>query len=363
MPTTRSKEPMMTTNTELDRSADLQLPDAPTIAGLRFRRYRGEVDLPAMVRVGNAAHDADGVDEVVTVEGMTVDYANLTNSDPFQDVLLAEVDGLVVAHSRVEWEDENNGGRTYTDFGFVHPTWRRRGLGRAMLRENERRLREIAANHTHDKPRWLGSFGADRDESNTYLLLSEGYVVVRHFYDMVRPTLQDIEDFPLPEGLEVRHVSQEGFRQVFDADAEAFRDHWGGVDSSEEAFQRWVNGPTFDLSLYLVAWDGDQIAGGVLNIIDPIENAARRHQRGVLGSVFTRRPWRRRGLARALIARSFHLLTERGMTSAALGVDAANPNEALALYESSGFSVHRSYAAYRKPFDPAMGPEWVGLPE
>ncbi|MDQ3553490.1 MAG: GNAT family N-acetyltransferase [Chloroflexota bacterium] len=353
----------MTTKTKQGPIARLALADAPAIPGLSFRRYRGEVDLPEMVRVANACHDADGVDEVVTVEGMTVDYANLTNSDPYRDVLLAEVDGRLVAYARVEWEDENNGGRTYTSFGFVDPTWRRRGLGRAMLLENERRLRQIAADHLHDKPRWLGSFGADRDESNTRLLLSEGYVVVRHFYDMVRPSLDDIEDFALPEGLEVRPVSREGFRAVFDADGEAFRDHWGGIDASEAAFRRWIGSPTFDPSLYIVAWDGDQIAGGVLNIIDPVENAERGHQRGLLDSVFTRRPWRRRGLARALIGRSFHLLRERGMTSAALGVDAANPNEALALYRSSGFNVHRSYAAYRKPFDAAVGPEWVGLSE
>lgn len=353
----------MTTDTKEDPTAELALADAPAIQGLRFRRYGGEADLPAMVRVCNAVHDADGVDEVVTLKGMTVDYANLTNSDPYRDVLLAEVDGQLVAYARVEWEDENNGGRTYTSFGFVDPAWRQRGLGRAMLHGNERRLREIAADHLHDKPRWLGSFGADRDESNTRLMLSDGYVVVRHFYDMVRPTLDDVQDFPLPEGLEIRPVSREAFRDVFDADAEAFRDHWGGVDSSEAAFQRWVGGPTFDLSLFLVAWDGDQIAGGVLNSIDPAENAERGHQRGLLDSVFTRRPWRRRGLARALISRSFHLLRGRGMTSAALGVDAANPNEALALYESSGFAVHRSYAAYRKPFDPAKGSEWIGLPE
>ncbi len=353
----------MTANTQAAESAGLLLTDMPAIPGLRFRRYGGGTDLPEMVRVANACHDADGVDEVVTFEGMSVDYVSLTNSDPYRDALLAEVDGRLVAYARVEWEDENNGGRSYISFGFVDPVWRRRGLGRAMLRANERRLREIAADHEHDRPRWLGSFGADRDESNTHLLLREGYVVVRHSYDMVRPTLEDISDFPLPSGLDVRPVSREGFRAVFDADAEAFRDHWGGVDASESAFRRWTGAPTFDLSLFVVAWQADQIAGGVLNVIDPVENAQRGHQRGLLDSVFTRRPWRRRGLARALISRSLHLLRERGMTSAALGVDAANPHEALALYESAGFQVHRSYAAYRKPFDPVKGPEWVGLDE
>ncbi|CAN5462522.1 GNAT family N-acetyltransferase [soil metagenome] len=353
----------MTTKSPNYPTTEPRLADAPAVPGLDFRRYRGPVDLPEMVRVANACHDADGVDEVVTVEGMTVDYANLTNSDPYHDAVLAEVEGRLVAYARVEWEDENNGGRTYTSFGFVDPAWRRHGIGRAMLHENERRLRQISGEHSHDRPRWLGSFGADRDESNTRLLLSEGYVVVRHFYDMVRSTLDDIADLPLPDGLEIRPVRQADIRAVFRADAEAFRDHWGGIDSSEAAFQRWIGGPTFDTSLWIVAWDGDDIAGGVLNVIDRTENERRGHQRGLLDSVFTRRPWRRRGLARALIGRSFHLLRERGMTSAALGVDAANRNEALALYESSGFAVHRSYAAYRKPFDPVRGAQWIGLEE
>ena len=74
-------------------------------------------------------------------------------------------------------------------------------------------------------------------------------------------------------------------------------------------------------------------------------------RRGWLDNVFTRRAWRRRGLAAALIARSLRLLRDRGMTSAALGVDADNPTGALALYEASGFQIHDRFAAWRKPMD------------
>ena len=59
----------------------------------------------------------------------------------------------------------------------------------------------------------------------------------------------------------------------------------------------------------------------------------------------------RRGLARALIARSFRVLKERGMTEAALGVDAQNPNGALQLYESMGFRVAKRHTIFRKPLD------------
>lgn len=333
-------------------------PKVSDVDGLHFRPWRGESDLPEMARVANAAREADGDEDVATVEGMRVEYANLTNSDPYRDAILAEVDGRLVAYSRVEWEDQTTGGRSYVCFGFVDPAWRRRGIGRALLHANEARLREMAAAHAHDRPRWFGSWGSDRNAGNTALLVDEGYVAVRHFYEMLRPDLDGVEELPLPSGMEIRPVRPEDHRRLFDADAEAFLDHWGGIDSSDAAFRRWTRDPNFDPSLFVVAWDGDEIAAAVLNLIDPEVNARYGVRRGVLDAVFTRRPWRRRGLARALIARSFVLLRERGMTSAWLGVDAENPHEALGLYKDAGFAIHRSSSAYRKPFDPVVGPEW-----
>ncbi|MDQ3346144.1 MAG: GNAT family N-acetyltransferase, partial [Chloroflexota bacterium] len=74
-------------------------------------------------------------------------------------------------------------------------------------------------------------------------------------------------------------------------------------------------------------------------------------RRGWLESVFTRRQWRGRGLARALIGRSINLLAERGMDTAALGVDADNPSGALGLYKSCCFVVTERGSAWRKPLE------------
>jgi len=106
-----------------------------------------------------------------------------------------------------------------------------------------------------------------------------------------------------------------------------------------------------DLSMWVVAFDGDEVAGGIINGIDPEQNRAAGVQRGWLQSVFTRRPWRRRGLATALIAESLRVLRDRGMTSAALGVDAANPSGAFGLYEGLGFGVTERATAWRRPFE------------
>ena len=167
---------------------------------------------------------------------------------------------------------------------------------------------------------------------------------------MVRPTLDDIPDVPLPDGFEIRPIDTELARRVWAADIEAFEDHWGGFDHSEEHLQRWLGAPATDLSIWVVAFDGDEIAGGIINTIDEDQNAALGLQRGWLNSVFTRRRWRRRGLASALIARSLIILRERGQTSAALGVDADNPSGALGLYEGLGFEVDQRAIAWRKAF-------------
>ena len=139
--------------------------------------------------------------------------------------------------------------------------------------------------------------------------------------------------------------------QIWRADHDAFQDHWGGSDDSEASFRRWVESPEFAPDLMVVAFDGDEIAGAVLNAIYPEENAALGIQRGWLDSVFTRRPWRRRGLAGSLIVRSLHLLRDRGMKIAALGVDAENPSGALGLYESVGFAEVQRTLVWHRPME------------
>lgn len=343
--------------------ATILLPDAPPVTGLRFRHYRGPQDHAEMARVANASWADDGETRVQSAEELDNEYANPVNMDPYQDVIVAEVDGTVVGFGRVDWVNQNWGGRSYGSWGAVDPAWRRRGIGRALMRHNERRLHQIGDAQSYDGPRWLTTWGSDQNAGLRALVEQEGFVAVRHFFLMVRPNLYEIPDVPLPTGIEVHPIVNAQLRQVFDADVEAFQDHWGGVENSDENFKRWIGAPRFDPSLIVIGWDGDQIAGGVVNGIYDAENERLGIKRGFLDSVFTRRAWRRRGLARALISRSLVLLRERGMTMAALGVDASNPSAALPLYQSCGFEAAEADTAYRKPWDPAKGREWEQVNE
>ncbi|HUG30884.1 MAG TPA: GNAT family N-acetyltransferase [Candidatus Limnocylindria bacterium] len=322
------------------------------VSGLRLRPYGGEPDLADIVRIENLEAEADSLPERTNVGDMTAQFAHPNESfDPRRDVTLAEVDGQVVAVASRNVVDTTDGLREYRVNGAVDPAWRRRGIGRALLLDNERRMRDLAAAEHGASRRVYGSWSGDSQPASAALLQAAGYGPVRYFFDMVRPHLGEIEDVPLPDGLEIRPIGPDLTRAVWDADIDAFRDHWGGFDHSDEQLQRWLSNPANDLSLWLVAFDGDEVAGGVINSIDPHQNAAMGYKRGWLSSVFTRRQWRRRGLARALIARSLTLHLERGMTSAALGVDAENPSGALGLYEGMGFGVDYRSTAWRKAFE------------
>lgn len=326
---------------------------APDIDGLAFRYYRGTSDLPKMLAVLEGSNIADGVEEINTLENMTNAYSNLKNCDPYKDVVVVEVNGQVVGYKRVTWWEELDGTRIYGHFGFLLPEWRGKGIGRALLRHSENCLREIAADHPEGITRLFDTGAVDDQVGLVSLLADEGYQPIRYWYEMVRPDLENIPDFTLPEGIEARPVQPEHYRAIWEAEVEAFKDHWGEAEVEEADYDRWLNDrpSIFQPHLWQVAWDGDQVVGMVRNFIDAEHNERFNRKRGYTEYISVRRAWRKRGVAKALIARSFRLLKELSMTEAALGVDTENPNGALQLYESMGFRQVKRGASYRKPMD------------
>ena len=327
------------------------LPDAPASHGLTFRRFRGEKDYPAMVAVIEGSKDADQIDHTETVEDVACAYRHLVNCDPYQDMLFVEMKGKVIGYSRVWWILRSDGTRSYCHFVLLLPQWRGKNIRRAMLHHNEHRLREIASGHTKEGPRFFEVWAGNAEVDWVSLLLGEGYKPVRYSFEMVRPNLEDIPDLPLPQGLEVRPAKPEHYRTIYRAAWEAFQDHWGCTEWLEEEFEQWKEQPIFNPDLWQVAWDGNEVAGMILNFINKKENREFDRKRGYTETICVRRPWRKKGLARALLARSFKVLESQGMTEAALGVDAENISGALGLYESMGFRTVKRHAIYRKPLD------------
>jgi GNAT superfamily N-acetyltransferase len=318
--------------------------------GVSFRLYAGDEDVPHIVRIINAEYAADGIDKRLTEEGERAWVAGRSERfDAARDLMFAELDGRPVGLAVQNWADSRDGStREYRVWGAVEPAARRRGIGSALLADNERRARTLAAMHDTERPRVLRGFAFDGRPAGR-VLERAGFEPEGYLFEMLRSSLDSLVEPPLPAGLRLRPVGRDHYQAIWQAHCEAFRDHSGGLDESETAMRRVLEAPHSDPALWLIAWDGDEVAGGAINAIYPARNDALGVERGYLDSVFTRRPWRRRGLARALVARSLRLLRERGMTSAGLSVDSKNRQGALGLYEAAGFRVRDCLVTWRKP--------------
>ncbi len=330
-------------------------PEVPAIPGLVVRPWRDPTDFGPMAEARNAAFLADRLDETTTGEVLGNEILHDPRVDPPRDLSVVELDGRVVGYAvRWRWIEEASGDAILSHRCYLAPVIRRQGVGRAILLASERSLAAEALVPVGSGSRRFETWADDGATGSLALLTMEGYEPSRWFFMMLRRGLDAIPEVPLPEGLEVRPVlDRGGAMAVLWADDEAFRDHWGYTPSLVEELEGYLDDPRQDIALWQAAWDGDEVAGSVLPLIDTAENERFGRRRGWIDAVSVRRPWRRRGLARALLVRGLTALRERGLDEAVLGVDADNPQGALGLYESVGFRLHRRSAVYRKPAPPA----------
>jgi len=324
--------------------------DPPAVPGLRFRTCRGPDDGPAFAEILNAESAACGIDEMVTADEVSAELTHAGEEDPARTLVVAEVDGRPVAYARRTVHDRGVF-RAYEHVGFVHPDTRRRGLGRALLRHQAAALRALAAAQDASGDRRLFSWADERRADATALLASEGYAPVRWYVDMERRTLDGLPPVASLPDIELRPADpgdSATLRAALAAEDEAFRDHWGHHDMSADDVSAALAEPGLDPSLWRIAWDGDAIAGVVRPIVYADENARFGRRRVWIDRVSVRRAWRGRGLGTALLVAALTQAGERGLTSAALGVDTDNTTGALGLYERLGFARGPTTVAYTK---------------
>ena len=324
------------------------MPAVPRLDGVVFRFFRGASDYPHFARVITANARGEGNDRVETAEALASSYDHLERCDPTRDLLVAEVDGRPVGYGRVWWDQEPDGLQIYRQVCFLDPGFGGGGIGSTLFAWNEARLGEIAAGH-HAENKVFEVFVSDGNGGATELVRSGGYEPDTYMAEMVRPTVDDLPDYSLPDGLEIRPVTEDQLRTIWEADMDAFRDHRWYVEPTEEGYARFLAFPYNDYSLWKIAWDDQGVAGQVKSFIDEAQNAEYGRKRGWTEAISTSRRWRRRGVAKALIVESIRELAARGMTEVALGVHTENPNGAYDLYAGLGYEVVHTWTTYRKP--------------
>lgn len=328
-------------------------PAAPSIPGLIFRCFRGESDYAGILEVGNVSRAADHFFWVNRLEDIEREYTHLVNSDPAQDMIIAEVDGHMIGYVHGSWTFVEDDGGVYRHhfMPMLVPQWRGQGIRRYLIRWIAHRMAEVAREHPTGSVSALNTFAPEKAAELAAVLLDEGFAVVRYFDTMVRPLTGTLPDFPMPPGIELRPVQPEHYRAIWDAAIEAFKGHYDYFVPDEVEYEAWQAHEThFNPALWQIAWDTatDEVAGQIRTFIDAGENQQFDRRRGYTEFISVGRPYRRLGLARALIAESLRVQRAEGMDESALMVDADNTSGASRLYTDCGFTLERRTVAYEK---------------
>ena len=269
-----------------------------------------------------------------------------------RDMLFVLKDGNPIAYGRTGCLfEEDDKTWLYSWILNIRKDWQDKGLEKIMIEWLEAQATLNHQNHHRGEKALLSTYAYDYKTELIQLVSDLGYQTVRYFVDMKRD-LNDLPQAELPDGIIVKPALPSQFRQVWEADVEAFKDHWGYIIPEEEEYQLWLKDKNyFQPQLWQIAWDGDEITGMVWNYINMPENEEKGRNRGYTEGISVRRPWRGRGIAKALICRSMQMMKLLNMDEVALEVDSENPSHATKLYTDIGYRSYLQKRIMRKPLE------------
>jgi len=217
----------------------------------------------------------------------------------------------------------------------VRPEIAGRGVSTWLLKRAEERAREAGS-------AVLRVGCVVENNAAVSLFRALGFREARHFFQMRIDFEQPPEPTSPPAPIRLTPFDPDDARAFHATLNEAFAEEWGWQALPfEEWRDRRLDADDTDTSLWFVARDGDEIAGVA-------RCETRRDGGGWVGALGVRKPWRRRGVGRALLLHAFAEFGRRGASHVGLGVDAENPTGATRLYEGAGMRVIKEDVIYEK---------------
>lgn len=302
-------------------------------------------DVPALAELFNEVSSHAGA-------GTDTDEAELRTwlSSPLLDVQLdvrvaVAPDGRIVGYGDVT-DDARDGTKLWIDVR-EHPDAGDGSVARTLLPVLEARARTFAARAPAEiTPALRG--GAWSGEENVLGVLREaGYRLVRHSFHMEADLGGDLPEPAWPEGISLRTFRPGDEEAVLATENEGFADMWEFVPSPDDEWRHHlVDVPDFDPELWFLAYDGDELVA--IALCRPAKPGE--PDLGWVRVLAVRPPWRRRGIALALLRHAFRELARRGRPRVGLGVDGESTTGALELYAQAGMRVASRYDILEKSF-------------
>ncbi len=322
-----------------------------TIPGYTWRPMRRE-DIRAVYEMLLAVDQADDRNSAGVLEDAYREFDDPWCNPATDSLLVLAAGGQVAALVRTFVNPQPDNEVHAFLWIEAHPDHRGQGMEEFLLNWAEARGRQRlqTAHATRSVPRDLRIGAQDTQHDRIALIEQHGFQPIRYFYRMRRDLRDPIPTVSLAEGLTLRTFTPELSRALMDAFNESFSDHWSFQPVPPEDWQMFfMRRSTFRPDLTFLAMDGDQIAGHSINYVRPEENAREGINQGWIGQLGVRRPWRKRGIASALICESMRAFKAEGLDYATLGVDTENPTGALRIYERLGFVPVKRFISFGKP--------------
>jgi mycothiol synthase len=318
---------------------------SPSFPGLAWRPAALD-DAEALAGLHAACYEVDGGYLMVAEEFRT--ELRSRDDDPQRDSVVGIADsGEIVAFGLVHVPGGERTERRAFPFGHVHPAWRRRGVGTALLGWQEARAQERFAAHDDGLPTVIRVSAYDTQADRIALFERSGYSAARYFVEMLRSLSEPLPPAALAEGLEIRPWSDDVDEPARLAHNEAFADHWGSQPVTRHAWDEWHD-EFFVPEASFVAAAGSRVVGYLSAAVYPHDFESRGRTEGWIEGLGVVRRYRRRGVASALLVAAMEAFRRRDLEHAVIGVDAENPTGAFGLYRRLGFVEEKRSITFLK---------------
>jgi mycothiol synthase len=268
---------------------------------------------------------------------MVVEHPNM---DPAHNLFFAEAEGAFAGYAEL-WCAANSPravGRV-----LVHPDWRSRGLGTALLQRIESGATTLGSHY-------LDISVPESQAPGRRFLECHRFDIVHYRWHMQLSLRHALPTLRWPAGFVVRtFVAHEDERAVVELENVSFADEWEYTPVDVREIEGFVRSPSFRPDGVILATHSGQLVGECWSWIDEQRIAETGDQQGAVWCLCVHPEHRGQGLGRALLLSGLRWLQQQGMTSAIGAVDGAN-ERAQRLYRSVGCEVLRTDIWYRKPF-------------
>jgi len=318
-----------------------------TLEGIKTRPAT-RADAEVVSNVINAATLVDYGKAIVTPDEMLHDWDQPGFNLETDSYLMLDAQNQAVGYTQVFDATEPHV-RVWV-FGRVHPQHRGKGIGSALMDWAEERGKLTIPKAPKDARVFLSVGTEAKTEAAKTLFVNRGYQYVRSFYDM-EIDLKAAPPAPeFPAGHSVRtFVPGQDERLVYETLEAGFADHWGFMPHPFEDFMHnLVNRKDFDPTLWFIGMAGDQVTGVALCTPKTTDGP----DRAWVDELCVLRPFRRQGVALALLRHAFGEVHRRGIAKAGLGVDTESLTGALRLYERAGMRPVEQFDRYEKDLRP-----------